>query len=70
MNEVKISRLKLERVSRGWSMAQVAEMAGVSTSALAQWEAKKQTPAVSTAIRLAALYKVDITDLFSAKGCK
>lgn len=66
MTETKISRLKLERLSRGWTIPQVANMIGASKSALVTWEQQKQKPAVNMAIRLAKLYRVDIEELFSA----
>jgi len=66
MEELRVSRLKLERLSRGWTIEQVANMIGASKSALVTWEQEKQTPAVTMAIRLAKLYKTDVAELFSA----
>lgn len=66
MEEIKVSRLKMERLSRGWTIKQVAQMIDASEAAIVTWEKQKQTPAVKFAIRLAKLYKVDVTDLFSA----
>lgn len=66
MDGIKVSRLKLERLKRGWTIAYVAERVNVSISALSNWEAGRQMPAADKAIRLADLYGVDVKEIFSA----
>ena len=66
MREGKVTRLRQERLIRGWSLAKVANMIGVSPTALLQWEMERMTPSVKIAIRLSKLYRVDIDELFSA----
>lgn len=64
MEEVKMSRLRQERIKRGWTAEEVAKNIGVTTSAVLHWETNRTTPAVDSAIKLARLYKVDVNELF------
>lgn len=65
MEETKVSRLRLERLSRGWSLKDVADTVGVTPAAVRAWETEKSKPAFDSAIKLSQLYKVDITELFN-----
>lgn len=49
MEETKVSRLRLERLSRGWSLKDVAETVGVTPAAVKAWEMEKSKPAVDSA---------------------
>lgn len=64
MEEVKMSRLRQERIKRGWTAEEVAKNIGVTPAAVLHWETNRSTPAVDSAIKLARLYKVDINELF------
>lgn len=70
MEETKVSRLRLERLSRGWSLKDVAEIVGVTPAAVKAWEMETSKPAVDSAIKLSQLYKVDVAELFYTQYCK
>lgn len=63
MDEVKVSRLRLERLSRGWTAEDVAKHIGV-TPAVLHWETNRAKPTYDKAIKPADLYKMDIKELF------
>lgn len=66
MDEVKMSRLRMERVKRGWSLEAVAKVIGVSYVSVSNWEQGKAIPAVDSAIKLARLYGLSVYELFNA----
>ncbi len=66
MEAVKMSRLRQERIKRGWTLAQVAKDIAASPAALQAWETTNRAPSLDMALKLAKLYKVKVTELFSA----
>lgn len=66
MEETKVSKLRMERLSRGWTIDEVAKHIGVSSGSIIAWEKNGIKPSVEYALRLADLYNVDIKELFSA----
>ena len=63
-NTNQVSKLRLARVSRGWSQREVAEKLGITASTLHTWEQRKSIPDVLMAFRLERLYQVPIYELF------
>lgn len=57
--------LKPLRESRGWSQRQLADKAGVSPGAVAQWELGLTIPSVTNLLRLTSLFGVSMDDLFT-----
>lgn len=66
MDEIKVSRLRMERLSRGWTAEDVAKHIGVTPAAVLHWETNRAKPTYDKAIKLADLYKMDIKELFYA----
>lgn len=66
MEEIKVTRLRMERLARGWSSNDVARQLGVTQAAVLSWETNKAKPSVDKALKLAQLYKVTVAELFSA----
>lgn len=60
-----VSRLRLERISRGWPMREVAEKMGVTVATITNWETGRTFPMVDQAIELSRIYDVPVRDLFS-----
>lgn len=61
----KVTRLRMERISRGWSLTKVAPILGVTTATVANWESGKTIPNIDKAIELSRLYDVSVKDLFA-----
>lgn len=59
-----MTKLRIERVLRGWSLQYVADAVGVKLHALQSWETRRSEPGVSSAIRLAEFYKTTVESLF------
>lgn len=60
-----VSRLRLERVSRGWPIRSLAEKLGVTAATIANWETGKTLPMIDQAIELSRIYNVPVRELFS-----
>lgn len=58
------SRLKMLRADRGWSQAELADMAGVSRQTINAIETGKYEPSLSLAFRLSAIFEQPIESLF------
>jgi len=66
MEEVKqATRLKIERVSRGLKLADIAHLVGVSSATVSNWEKGETYPDIDKAIELSRYYDVPIKELFS-----
>ena len=66
MEEVKqATRLKIERVSRGLKLADIAQLVGVSSATVSNWEKGETYPDIDKAIELSRYYDVPIKELFS-----
>ena len=63
-------RLRLARTSRGLSLAQVAEAAGISVGFLSAIERSAMSASVSTLRNLAKFYKLNILDFFDQSGAR
>ena len=63
-NTNQVSKLRLARVSRGWSQREVAEKIGITAATLHTWEQRKCIPDVLMAFRLERLYQIPIYELF------
>lgn len=60
-----VSRLRLERVSRGWPIRTLAERLGVTAATISNWETGKTLPMIDQAIELSRIFNVPVRDLFS-----
>lgn len=56
-------RLKLERDSRGWSLAQLAEQSGVSKATISKIERAEVSPTAVILVRLAAAFDLTLAGL-------
>lgn len=63
-DSTKVSRLRLERLSRGLSIREVASYMNKAIPTIHQWEVGKAYPQIDDAIRLARFYGVRVEDLF------
>lgn len=59
-----VSRLRLERVSRGWPIRSLAEKLGVTAATITNWETGKTLPMIDQAIELSRIYNVPVRELF------
>ena len=60
-----VSRLRLERISRGWPIRSLAEKVGVTAATILNWETGKTLPPIDQAIELSRIYDVPVRELFS-----
>ncbi len=58
-------RLKLERESRGWSLADLAERSGVSKAMVSKIERREASPTAATLVRLAAAFDLTLAALLA-----
>ena len=56
-------RLRLERDSRGWSLAQLAEQSGVSKATISKIERAEVSPTAVILVRLAAAFNLTLAGL-------
>ena len=56
-------RLRLERDSRGWSLAQLAEQSGVSKASISKIERAEVSPTAVILVRLAAAFNLTLAGL-------
>src|ERR1700760_4101970 len=56
-------RLRLERDSRGWSLAQLAEVSGVSKATISKIERAEVSPTAVIMVRLAAAFDLTLAGL-------
>lgn len=63
-------RLRLVRTSRGLSLAEVAEAAGISVGFLSAIERSAMSASVATLRKLAKFYRLNILDLFDQSGTR
>ena len=61
-------RLKVLRAERDWTQADLAEKAGISRQAVISIEKYKYTPSLELAFKIAGVFGVPITDVFSMEG--
>ena len=62
------SRLHVMRGERGWTQAELAQRAGVSRQTINSIETGRFEPSLRLALKLAALFEVQVEALFSLKG--
>ncbi len=55
--------LRQLRQARGWSQAELAELLGASTSAVATWEQGRKRPRVRMLLRMARLFEVGVDEI-------
>src|SRR6185437_7542422 len=58
-------RLKLERESRGWSLAELAERSGVSKAMVSKIERLEASPTAATLVRLAGAFDLTLAALLA-----
>lgn len=58
------NRLKLLRVERGWTQAELGDQLGVSRQAIIALETEKHDPSLDLAYRIAALFARPVEDIF------
>ncbi len=58
-------RLKLERESRGWSLAGLAERSGVSKAMVSKIERREASPTATTLVRLAGAFDLTLAALLA-----
>ncbi|MFC0632948.1 helix-turn-helix transcriptional regulator [Brevundimonas balnearis] len=58
------NRLKLLRVERDWTQAELGERLGVSRQAIIALESDKHDPSLDLAYRIAALFGRPVEDIF------
>src|ERR1700691_1607503 len=56
-------RLRLERESRGWSLADLAESSGVAKATISKIEREEISPTAVTLVRLAAAFDLTLAGL-------
>ena len=56
------------RGERGWTQAELAQRAGVSRQTINSIETGRFEPSLSLALKLAALFEVQVEAMFSLKG--
>ena len=56
-------RLRLERDSRGWSLARLAEISGVSKASISKIERAEVSPTAVILVRLAAAFDLTLAGL-------
>src|SRR6267154_242022 len=62
------NRVKMLRLGRGWSQAELAERAGISRAAVSAIEVERLVPSVAAALSLAAAFGCRVDGLFSLHG--
>ncbi|HZZ90367.1 MAG TPA: helix-turn-helix transcriptional regulator, partial [Caulobacteraceae bacterium] len=64
--EVRLAdRLKLERETRGWSLADLAERSGVSRAAISKIERGEASPTAGVLVRLADAFDLTLAGLLA-----
>lgn len=58
------NRIREARQARGWSQTWVADRLGIKYQQLAHWERERAVPSLEWALRLAALFECEVSDLF------
>jgi putative transcriptional regulator len=58
------NRLKLLRVERGWTQAELGEALGVSRQAVNAVETEKHDPSLDLAFRIAVLFARPVEEIF------
>ncbi|MCX7700327.1 MAG: helix-turn-helix domain-containing protein [Gemmataceae bacterium] len=61
------NQVRHHRQQRGWSQAELAELAGISRTAVSAIEMGRLVPSVAAALRLAAAFGCTVEDLFSPR---
>ncbi|NCF00625.1 MULTISPECIES: helix-turn-helix domain-containing protein [unclassified Emergencia] len=56
--KIKVTRLRAERLSRGYTLAQVGDAVGVTKEAIKTYELLQRTPSLQVYRRLEAFFKV------------
>src|SRR5581483_1536200 len=64
------NRVKLGRLDRGWSQAELAQRAGISRAAISAIEINRLVPSVAAALSLAKALCCSVEDLFGAGGAE
>lgn len=59
------NRIKVLRAERNWTQADLAERTGISRQAVISIEKYKYTPSLELAFRIAQVFGVEITTVFS-----
>ena len=62
------SRVKVLRVERGWSQAELAERAGVSRQTINAVETERYEPSLGLAFKLARLFGRPVEEVFQPDG--
>jgi molybdate-binding protein/DNA-binding XRE family transcriptional regulator len=60
------NRVRQHRIQRGWSQAQLAELAGISRTAVSAIEGERLVPSVAAALSLARVLDCSVEQLFGA----
>src|SRR5262245_15696016 len=63
-------KLKLRRLHRGWSQAELAGRAGISRTAVTAIEGERLVPSVAAALSLAAALDCSVEELFGLEAPK
>jgi molybdate-binding protein/DNA-binding XRE family transcriptional regulator len=64
------SRIKLRRLDRGWSQAELAQGAGISRAAVSAIEVDRLVPSVAAALSLARTLDCTVEELFGSESTK
>jgi putative transcriptional regulator len=70
MEEVLVTTMKLQRAKRGWTQAQLADMAGITRKSINAIESGRMVPSTILALKLARTLEVTVEELFSIEQTK
>lgn len=62
------SRVRVQRLARNWSQAELAEQAGISRAAVSAIEGQRLVPSVAAALALAAVFECSVEELFGSNS--
>lgn len=63
------NRVRVRRLARQWSQAELASRAGISRAAVSAIEGERLIPSVTAALLLATVLECSVEELFSTKQC-
>lgn len=65
MDETLVTSMKVQRARRGWTQAQLADMAGITRKSINAIESGRMVPSIILALKLARTLEVTVEELFS-----
>jgi putative transcriptional regulator len=68
MEEILVTTMKLQRAKRGWTQAQLADLAGITRKSINAIESGRMVPSTLLALKLARTLEVSVEELFSLES--